>query len=129
MAIGQHFMTSGSSYKLLRLLGLLEDRSAVYSRGDSLELARLKAMEVMGKQNAKNERQYNLRARDVVYAEGQEVYRKNFKQSSFPAGYSSKLGPAYIKARVRKKLGNSCYELENLNGRTVGRFHAKDMRQ
>ncbi|KAH8236315.1 hypothetical protein KR032_000356, partial [Drosophila birchii] len=123
------FLTSGSSYKLLRSLGILEDRAAMLTREDSLEVVRKKAQEVLSKQNAKNERQYNLRSREVVYREGQEVYRKNFKQSSFPAGYSSKLGPTYVKARVRKKIGNSCYELEDLQGNLVGRFHAKDLKQ
>jgi len=100
----------------LRALGILEDRSAVFTREDALELVRKMAQEVMIRQNAKYERQYNLRTREVARSERQEVYRKNFKQSSFPSGYSSKLGPTYIKARVRKKLGYSCYGLEDLQG-------------
>ncbi|KAH8356649.1 hypothetical protein KR084_006474, partial [Drosophila pseudotakahashii] len=129
MVFGQHFLSSGYSYNLLKALGTLEDRSAVFTREDSLEFVRIKAQKVMGRQNAKKERQYNLRTREVAYSEGQEVYRKNFKQSSFPTGYSSKLGPTYVKGRVRKKLGNSCYELEDLQGNLVGRFHAMDLKQ
>jgi len=89
MAFGQHFVSSGSTYKLLRALGMLEDRAARFTQEDSLELVRSKAREVMRKQNEKNERQYNLRSREVVYQEGQEVYRKNFKQSNFTGGYSA----------------------------------------
>jgi len=129
MAFGQHFVSSGSTYKLLRALGMLEDRAARFTQEDSLELVRSKAREVMRKQNEKNERQYNLRSREVVYQEGQEVYRKNFKQSNFTGGYSAKLGPLYLKARIQRKLGNSCYELEYLQGRASGWCHAKDLKQ
>jgi len=66
-AFGQHFVSSGSTYKLWRALGLLEDRAARFTQEDSLELVRSKAREVMQKQNEKNERQYNLRSREVVY--------------------------------------------------------------
>jgi len=86
MVLGQHFHSSGSLYKLLRALGILEDRSAVLTREDALELVRKKAQEVMIRQNAKNERQYKLQRREVAYSERQEVYRKNFKKSSFPSG-------------------------------------------
>jgi len=75
----------------------------------------------MQKQNQKNERLYNLRSKGVSYTEGQELFRRNFKQSNFQVGYSAKLGPAFIKARVRRKLGNSYYELEDLQGRLVGK--------
>ncbi|KAH8355715.1 hypothetical protein KR084_009345 [Drosophila pseudotakahashii] len=129
MAFGQHFVSSGSTYKLLKSLGMLEDRPARFKQEDSLELAHSKAREVMQKQNKKNERKYNLRFREVVYQEGQEVYRKNFRQSNFSGGYSAKLGPLYLKDRIQKKLGNSCYELEDLQGRSLGRYHAKDLKQ
>ncbi|XP_033237657.1 uncharacterized protein [Drosophila pseudoobscura] len=129
MVFGQHFITSGATYKLLRALRVMDDRSAVFSREDSLDLVRSKALEVMKKQNDKNERQYNLRARDISYNVGQEVFRRNFRQSNFQSGYSAKLGPAFLKARVKKKIGQAYYELEDLQGRYVGRFHAKDLRQ
>jgi len=62
---------------------MLEDRAARFTQEDSLEFVRSKAREVMQNQNEKNDRQYNLRSREVVYQEGQEVYRKNFRQSKF----------------------------------------------
>jgi len=42
MLIGQHFISSGATYKLLRALCLLEDRTLAFSTGDSLELVRNK---------------------------------------------------------------------------------------
>lgn len=71
----------------------------------------------------------NLRSREVNFVEGQEVFKRNFKQSCFATGYNSKFGPSFVKARVRKKIGNSYYELEDMQGRPLGNYHAKDIRQ
>jgi len=99
-----------------------------FSREDSLELVLKKTLEVIKKQYEKNERQYNLRSRPVSYEEGQEIFRRNFKQSNFQAGYNAKLGPALIKARVKKKIWQAYYDLEDLQGRYLGRYHAKDLK-
>lgn len=79
----------------------------------------------MEKQFRRNERQYNLRARITNF---QEVYRKNFKQSNFEKGYNAKLDNAFIMDRIRKKVGNCNYELEDLKGNCVGKYHAKDIK-
>ncbi|KAH8341779.1 hypothetical protein KR074_009112, partial [Drosophila pseudoananassae] len=129
MVFGQQMVTSGATYSLLRKLAMLEDKAATFSREDSLEIIRKKAAETLGKQYVRNERYYNLRAREVSYKVGQEVYRRNFKQSCFQAGYNSKLAPLFVKARVRRKIGSSIYELEDLSGKLVGRYHGKDIRQ
>ncbi|XP_044573282.1 uncharacterized protein K02A2.6-like [Drosophila ananassae] len=129
MVFGQQMITSGATYSLLRKLAMLEDKAATFSREDSLEVIRKKAAETLGKQHERNQRHYNLRAREVSYKVGQEVYRRNFKQSCFQAGYNAKLAPLFVKARVRRKIAGSIYELEDLNGKLVGRYHGKDIRQ
>jgi len=80
MAFGQQMITSGTTYTLLRKLNLLEDRSLNLIQKDSLEVVRSRAGEIMQQQYENNERQYNLRARVVNFVEGQEVFRRNFKQ-------------------------------------------------
>ncbi|XP_044314737.1 uncharacterized protein K02A2.6-like [Drosophila rhopaloa] len=129
MVFGQHMITSGSTYSLLRKLNLLDDRSLKFNRQDSFEIVREKASKRMQEQHAENEKRYNLRSRNVSFAEGQEVYRRSFKQSCFQTGYSAKFGPSFVKSRVRKKLGSAYYELEDLQGRLIGTYHAKDIRQ
>lgn len=126
---GQHMVTSGSTYSLLRKLNILDDRSLVFNRPDTLEIVRADAGKHMQKAHEQNEKRYNLRSREVNFAEGQEVFRRNFKQSCFATGYNSKFGPSFVKARVRKKIGNSYYELEDMQGRPLGNYHAKDIRQ
>ncbi|XP_033253615.1 uncharacterized protein LOC117192992 [Drosophila miranda] len=122
-------VTAGSTYSLLRKLKLLDDRSLVFNRPDSLEIIRKGACVQMQKMHDQNEKRYNLRSRQVDFAVGQEVFRRNFKQSCFQTGYSAKFGQAFVKARVRRKLGGAYYELEDLQGRSLGNYHAKDIRQ
>nr|XP_041633528.1 uncharacterized protein LOC121503288 [Drosophila kikkawai] len=129
MVFGQHMVTSGSTYSLLRKLNLLDDRSLKFNRQDSFEIVREKACKRMLEKHSENEKKYNLRSRVVYYAEGQEVFRRNFKQSCFQTGYNAKFGPSFVKARVRRRLGNSYYELEDLQGKLLGTYHAKDIRQ
>ncbi|XP_059217628.1 uncharacterized protein LOC131994767 [Stomoxys calcitrans] len=129
MAFGQHMVTNGASYKLLRNLGMLDDRAVNFNRSDSFDIIRAKASDFMRKQFERNERAYNLRSRQVSYEVGQEVFRGNFRQSNFEQGYNAKLAPTFVKARIRRKLGNYYYELEDLQGRSLGNYHAKDIRQ
>lgn len=129
MTFGQHMVTNASTYQLLRKLGVLEDRSMNFNRQDTFDIVRSKAAEVMRKQQEQNEKQYNLRSRQVSYCVGQEVYRRNFSQSNFEKGYNAKLAPTFIKSRVRRKIGNCYYELEDLQGKLVGIYHAKDITQ
>lgn len=129
MAFGQHMVTNGSTYQILRNLNLLEDRSINFNRSDTFDIVRSKAVRVMQKQQQRNEKHYNLRSRQVSYEVGQEIYRRNFSQSNFEKGYNAKLAPTFIKSRVRRKLGNSYYELEDLQGKLLGTYHAKNLRQ
>lgn len=129
MVFGQNMVTNGSIYQLLRKLNALEDRAIQFNRSDTFDVVRSKAANVMRVQHDRNERQYNLRSREVSYNVGQEVYRRNFSQSSFEKGYNAKLAPTFIKCRVRRRIGTCYYELEDLQGKLVGTYHAKDMRQ
>lgn len=129
LTFGQHMVTNASIYPVLRQLEMLEDRTVRFDRNDSMAIMGSRARELMNKQHERNERAYNLRSRDVAYNVGQEVFRRNFKQSSFEHGYNAKLAPTFVKARIRRKVGNSYYELEDLRGNLVGVYHAKDIRQ
>lgn len=129
LTFGQNMVTNGKTYKLLRQLELLEDRTVNFDKDDSLAIVGSRAKELMRKQFDRNQRTYNLRSKEVSYAEGQEVFRRNFRQSDFARGYNAKLAPTFLKARIRKKVGNCNYELEDLQGKFIGVFHAKDIRQ
>jgi len=110
-------------------LNSLQNRSLNLIQKDSLEIVRSRAGEIMQQQYENNERQYNLKARVVNFVEGQEVFRRNFKQSNFAEGYNAKLGPRFLKARVREKLGDTYYALEDMQGKFLAKYHDKDNRR
>jgi len=93
------------------------------------EIIREEATKQMEKARKIIENRYNLGSREVFFAKGQEVFHRNFKQSCFQTGYNAKLGPSFFKARLRKKFGRSYFELEVPQGRRIGNYHAKDIRQ
>lgn len=129
LVFGQHMLTNGSQYELLRRLNCLEDRSISFNREDSTNIMRDQATRCMQKQHTRNERIYNLRSREITFVEGQEIFRRNFQQSNFAKGFCAKLAPSFIKARIRKKLGSAYYEIEDMQGKFVGKYHAKDLKQ
>lgn len=76
----------------------------------------------------KSKKQYNLRARPITLSVGDIVYHRNFKQSNKAAGYSAKLAPKYIKAKIIEKLGPAVYKVQDDNGNAIGTYHSKDLK-
>ncbi|XP_017478435.1 PREDICTED: uncharacterized protein K02A2.6-like [Rhagoletis zephyria] len=125
---GLDMITHGSDYKLLKELSLLEEPIVPLSRSDNLALLRKDIQANIRKAYDKNVKQYNLRSKPVSYKEGQEVYRRNFALSKFSEKFNAKLGSQFVKCRIRKKLGSCYYQLEDLQGKEIGTYHAKDIR-
>lgn len=74
-----------------------------------------------------NVRYYNLRKRDVELEEGQIVYKRCFPLSSAAKFFSAKLSPKYEKCLVERKHSPLVYSLKSLTGKSLGRFHIKDI--
>lgn len=72
---------------------------------------------------------YNLRTRPREFAVGEIVLVKNFKLSKAIEGYTAKLDALYRKCTVKTKLGKCVYELNDLNGKNLGKYHANDMKK
>ena len=72
---------------------------------------------------------YNLRSKPVGWKAGDVIWRKNFALSNAAAHYSKKLDKKFIKCRIKRAVGSSTYEIEDLNGKYVGIFHAKDLKE
>lgn len=118
-----------SAYPILEKIGLTQDGQANFIpngvRQSNLHDRIRKNLEIAHEKATKT---YNTRCRDVHFRVGQGVFRKNRTQSEFSKGINAKLLPPYLKCRVRKKVGSSLYELETLNGKFIGLFHAKDIK-
>lgn len=125
---GLDMITHGSSYTLLKNLHLLNEPTYHLSRDDNLSLIRLNLRKHIREAYEVNRKQYNLRARPVNFNIGQEVFRRSFAQSSSEQKFIAKLSPLFIKCRIREKLGKHYYLIEDLQGKIVGTYHAKDLK-
>lgn len=68
------------------------------------------------------------RARNVHFVPGQEVFRRNTVLSDFKRNINSKFCKKVLKCRVLQLVGNNMYQLETLQGKPIGIYHAKDIR-
>lgn len=126
---GVNMVTHASAYKLARQLDLMEDpENRFENRHEFLEIVRENVREKLHKCYETNAKRYNQRCRPTKFRVGQEIFRRNFQLSDFAKQISAKLCKKFIKCRVSRAVGNCLYEVENLQGKPVGVFHAKDLR-
>ena len=72
---------------------------------------------------------YNLRHRDVVFEIGDLVLKRQHVLSSAAHNVAAKLAPKFHGPfRVSRVLSPVVYELVELNGRGIGKAHAKDLK-
>ena len=131
LVFGNHKVQHASAYPLLRKLGCLADpESEVLCNTDLKQLIFGKVTKNLKKAHERHQKTYNIRSKNVVYKPGEEVYRRNFAQSSFKDNFNAKLAKKFIKCRVVKRIGTALYELEDMNGKKLTpRYHAKDLRR
>lgn len=126
---GQNMIQHGSDYTLLKQLGMVNGEDVSLQRIDKMVGVRDEVKRNIQMSFVKNATRYNTRSKPVEFKVGDEVYRRNFAQSNFEKGFNAKLAPAFIKARVKGKVGAGYYVLEDLSGKTLGTYHAKDIRR
>lgn len=129
LVFGRNMITHASEYGLLRKFDALNSDLEICDPNDLAQLVGESVQKNLEKAHEKGVRIYNTRAKEIDYVPGQEVYRRNFSQSDFSTGYNAKLSKKFLKCRVRAKLGHARYELEDLAGKFIGVFHAKDIKQ
>lgn len=104
---GQNKISHGKDYKLLRNLGMLTEGEIQLSKSDECSKIRSTIGKYLQKAHQTNEKTYNLRSRERSFDVGQEVIKRNFALSSAANYINAKLAP--------------------LNGKELGKFHAKDI--
>lgn len=130
LVFGQQFIQHGSCYRLLRELEMLPDDAVdVLPPEDFRILIHEDVRKRLRAAYQRHERTYNTRTRNIVFREGQEVFRRNFQLSDFEKGINAKLGKQWVKARITKRVGNAMYELEDMAGKALKvAYHAKDLK-
>jgi transposase InsO family protein len=126
-----HYLVYGSEMKIdgneYDEGGSTDEKKFGQEKAEDLDKARKFVVEQMKKSHESSKRRYDLRSREISYQPGEIVWRTNFQLSDATKDYSAKLGKRRIKCVVIRKTGNCCYELGDLNGKSLGIFHAKDI--
>lgn len=76
----------------------------------------------LAKANETCRKNYNLRHHRFpnAFQPGQLVYRKNMQHSSAIDHYNAKYGSQYLPCKIKSKIGSSSYEVEDLQGKSLG---------
>ena len=127
---GQPMAEHGSVYPLWeKMRTCLGDDVDVLPRSDKLNKLRENVNERLQEAHQRHTKTYNTRVRPVKYVPGQEIYRRVFTLSDMKRARNAKLDNRFAKARIVRAVGNSLYEVEDMSGKHIGVFHAKDLRQ
>lgn len=120
---GNHMIQHASAYEVLKCLKCVSSGEVnVVPREEHLDRIRRRVSQSLTEAHEQSKRTYNLRARNIHYRPGQEVYCRNFEQSDKASKRISKFAKLYRKGRIRSKIGNSLYEIEDLQGKLLGTF-------
>lgn len=77
----------------------------------------------------KSSNRYNLRKRDIKFHVGDHVWKKNYQKSDKAQFISAKFMPKYIHCTVNRVISPLIYELKDSNGKNIGRWHIKDLKE
>lgn len=88
---------------------------------DKVQLALLSA-------HAKNQTTYNLRRRTAEFNVGDTVWKRTFYLSDKDKYFTKKLAPKFTKCIVIDKKSPLVYELADMNGKSLGFWHIKDIK-
>jgi len=88
----------------------------------------VKVKRLLEKAHDRNVKYYNQKRRDVVFEVGDFVWKRTYVQSAGSKYFSAKLAPKYERCKIVKKLSPLVFELENEQGKPLGRWHVKDFK-
>lgn len=76
-----------------------------------------------------SKKRYDLRKRPKEYKINEKVWKRSEVLSDKSKQFAAKLAPKYELCTVVKKIGNLVYELKNMEGRSLGRWHVKHLKE
>lgn len=127
---GRNYISSGEEYRQIRECGSDTDCDPKMIN-ENLKQVFEAVKENLKKAYNRYAKHYNLRSNQnaPVYDIGEIVMKKNFFLSNKQKKFSAKLADTYAPARVIGRIGNSCYDLEDMNGNRLGVFHSSDLQK
>lgn len=75
-----------------------------------------------------NAKTYNLRKRPLRFSLGDIVWKRTYYLSDASKNFSKKLAPKYIACKVTKVISPLVYDLEDMDGQPLGKWHIKDLK-
>lgn len=133
LATGRDIIIDGNLHKFHSTLPSQLDDLQIADRTDSAvalnELSNIfnNVQSALTEAYKRNATRYNLRRKHVVCQPNDIVWRRNFVQSNATNFFSAKLAPRFVKCRVLEKLSDLVYILQDLNTKTQGKYHIKDI--
>lgn len=130
LLFGYHMVTDGRQYELLRSLENLQDPVlTVLPLHERISAIHEEVKSYLKESFEKYARHYNLRSRVISYQPNDIVYIRQHHLSDRLNNFCGKFAPTFRQARVRKCLGRVNYECEDLDGKLIGVYHAKDLKK
>jgi hypothetical protein len=117
----QHEMNLGNE-------DLNQNRLALAERQRGMELLYKDVELRLSEAYEKAKRRYDLRRRPATYVVGDVVWRANKALSNAAMGFSRKLAPNYLRSIVKRVVSTGTYELCDEGGKSLGVWHAKDLK-
>lgn len=124
---GREIVNSGAEYENPNFMETTDPKEIINHQAQTLKQIRDAIKINLKKAYERYAKYYNLRTRPIDYAEGEIVWKENFAQSDATKKFVAKLSPTYIECRVRKCTGLNTFDLEDLNGKFLGNFSAKNL--
>lgn len=129
MVFGQHMVLHASAYKIFEDLSVISNSDLYHNKANETQTnIREKVLQNLRRAYTKHENNYNWLARFREFQVGQQIFVRNFAKSSAIEKFSEKLKPKFLKGVVSKRIGNVSYEIKDLDGKIMGTYHAKDMK-
>lgn len=126
---GVSMVQHGSDYPILKRLNCINESGLnILHKTDQMQLIHKYIMNKIATANKVSANTYNLRTRRCNFQPGQEVYCRTFNLSCFKDNFNKKLAPKFHSCRIKRICGTNRYEIENLQGKSLGIYHGKDIK-
>lgn len=112
--------TSGTDYK-----SIVREEDVVADEHPN-HMARIRSMvkESIRKNYEKSKKKYDIKTREISYAEGDTIWIKNRVLSNAIRGITAKFAPEYRKCTISRRIGSNSYEVAEPNGKIIGIYDA-----